>query len=75
MIAVVDYNMGNIGSIVNILRFVGGTDVEVATSKEDIDKADKLIFPGVGAFDEGVRVLKGKGYLRLYGRLPRSERY
>ncbi len=61
MISVVDYNMGNIGSIVNILRYVGCTDVKVTTSKEDIDKADKLILPGVGAFDEGIRALKRQG--------------
>jgi len=61
MIAVVDYNMGNIGSIVNILRYVGCTDVKVTTSKENIDKADKLILPGVGAFDEGIKTLKRQG--------------
>lgn len=50
MLTIVDYGMGNIGSIVNMLKRIGVTS-RVATSAEDISTASKIILPGVGAFD------------------------
>ncbi|MER2511533.1 MAG: imidazole glycerol phosphate synthase subunit HisH [Nitrosomonas ureae] len=53
MITIVDYGMGNLGSIVNMLKRVGA-DVAVASSAAAVSAADKLIIPGVGAFDHGM---------------------
>ncbi len=53
---VVDYQLGNIASVVNMIRKVGGKAV-VASSKEEILTATKLILPGVGAFDHGIEQL------------------
>lgn len=49
-IVIADYGMGNIRSIVNALNFLGNTDVSVSAAKGEIDRADKLILPGVGNF-------------------------
>lgn len=57
MITIVDYGIGNVGSVLNMVRKVGG--VATATSRrEDVMSASHLILPGVGAFDYGVQQLK-----------------
>jgi imidazole glycerol-phosphate synthase subunit HisH len=60
MIKIIDYSMGNIGSIVNMFKRI---DVEVsrATTINDIRMANKLILPGVGAFDQGMENLRRMG--------------
>lgn len=62
MIAIADYGMGNIGSILNMLKKVAKTDVFIADKPELLFEADKIILPGVGAFDMGVKMLKEKGF-------------
>lgn len=57
MIVIVDYGMGNLGSIVNMIKKVGHTCL-ISSDLEDIKQATKLIFPGVGSFDNGMRNLK-----------------
>ena len=58
MIVIIDYDMGNLGSIKNMLHRIGCNDVKISRELTDIDAADKLILPGVGAFDQGVNNLK-----------------
>ncbi|MDE5699033.1 MAG: imidazole glycerol phosphate synthase subunit HisH [Lachnospiraceae bacterium] len=58
MIVILDYEMGNVGSIQNILNKVGQKDVLISRDPDVIEKADKLILPGVGAFDTGMINLK-----------------
>ena len=64
MIVVIDYGIGNLGSIANMLKKVG---VEAVVSSEAavIDRADKLILPGVGAFDNGMKNLAERGLIPL----------
>ena len=61
MILIIDYDMGNIGSIKNMLHKIGCNDVIISNNPERIQEADKLILPGVGAFDRGVKNLKELG--------------
>src|SRR2546427_818168 len=56
MIVIVDYGMGNVGSVLNMLRKLGA-DAVLSRDSDEIGKADKLILPGVGAFDQGMRNL------------------
>ena len=58
MILIVDYGMGNLGSIVNMLKKVGAKDVRISADPREIEQADKLILPGVGAFDMGMQRLR-----------------
>lgn len=53
MIVIVDYKMGNVGSIFNMLKKIGAQAIVSGDSK-DILGADKLILPGVGSFDTGM---------------------
>jgi glutamine amidotransferase len=64
MITIVDYGAGNIKSIRNMLKKIG---VESCISKESkvIAKASKLILPGVGHFDFGMRNLRESGLIEV----------
>ena len=50
MIAVIDYKAGNLTSVVKALRYLGGSDIVVTQSPEDVLHADKVVLPGVGHF-------------------------
>lgn len=60
MIIVIDYGIGNLGSVLNILKKVRA-DAKVSSRPEDIAAADRLILPGVGAFDHGMASLDATG--------------
>ncbi|MDD3334861.1 MAG: imidazole glycerol phosphate synthase subunit HisH [Eubacteriales bacterium] len=60
MIGVLDYGIGNIGSILNMLKKVGAQACAVTTADE-LSACDKLILPGVGAFDQGMALLEKSG--------------
>jgi len=57
MITIIDYGLGNLSSLHNMLKKIGEDSI-ISYKEEDIEKADKLILPGVGAFDTGIRNLE-----------------
>ena len=59
-ILIVDYGMGNVGSIMNMIRKVGGRSF-LSNDPEEICTAGKLILPGVGNFNMGMQNLQGIG--------------
>lgn len=61
MIAILDYGMGNLGSIQNMLRVIGAK-CRIVSDPEQAAHAEKLILPGVGKFDAGVRMLDRSGF-------------
>ena len=64
MIVIIDYGMGNLGSINNMLKKIGA-DAVISSNISDIEIADKIILPGVGAFDNGVKNINDLGLLSL----------
>ena len=62
MITIIDYGVGNLGSIQNMLKKLGAESV-IATDPATIERASKLILPGVGAFDAGMNRLHESGLL------------
>jgi glutamine amidotransferase len=64
MIVIVDYGMGNLGSVVNMLK-KGGAQAVISSDPKVIAPASKLILPGVGAFDSGMRNLAERGLVTL----------
>ena len=60
MIVIVDYRLGNPGSVFNMLKYLG-IDAEITSDQDKIRNADKLILSGVGSFDTGVQNLKVMG--------------
>ena len=59
-VIVVDYGVGNIGSVLNMIRFVGG-DAVGSTSPDMVRNARMLVLPGVGSFDTGMAALHNTG--------------
>lgn len=57
MIVIIDYNLGNLGSIKNMLNKIG-VESKISSKFEDIITAKKLILPGVGSFDNGMSNLR-----------------
>jgi len=64
MICIVDYGMGNLGSIANMLK-KAGADALVSSDAAIIEEAEKLILPGVGAFDNGMKNLAERDLVSL----------
>ncbi len=64
MIAIVDYGMGNVGSVKNALTFLGRESV-ISNREEDLEEASHIILPGVGAFKEGMDKLKEVGVIDI----------
>jgi len=54
MITIVNYGLGNLSSIKNMFKHVGVKDVIISSEKDVISQAEKIILPGVGAFDSGM---------------------
>ena len=64
MIVIVDYDMGNIRSVYNMLKKIGRKS-EITRDLEKIRQADHIILPGVGAFDSGMEQLEKFGLVEL----------
>ncbi|NJR75939.1 MAG: imidazole glycerol phosphate synthase subunit HisH [Scytonema sp. CRU_2_7] len=60
VIAVVDYDMGNLHSVCKGLEKAGATP-KITDSAKELEKADAVVLPGVGAFDPAVQHLRSRG--------------
>ena len=60
MIAIVDYGVGNLFSISSSLKFLG-IETRVTGNAEELEDADKIILPGVGAFSDAIEKLNARG--------------
>lgn len=56
MVVIIDYNMGNVASVQNMLKRIG-IEAIISNDYKVIKEASKLILPGVGSFDHGVKSL------------------
>ena len=61
MIVVIDYGINNSSSVARMIQKIGGS-VKIATFPEDLDGASKIVLPGVGHFDEGIKLLNDSGF-------------
>lgn len=60
MIAVIDYGVGNLFSLSSALRYLG-LESRITRDAEEIEKADRVILPGVGAFGDAMQKLQSTG--------------
>ena len=73
MIVIIDYGLGNVRSI--YAKFVQiGENVKISGSFADIESADKIILPGVGAFDAGMENLRNLEIIPLLNKKVNHER-
>lgn len=64
MIVIIDYGVGNLTSIKNMLKRIN-VEAVISAEADDIGKADKLILPGVGSFDYGMTQLHESGLIKI----------
>ena len=62
MIAILNYGLGNLHSVRKAVEFVGGKSI-VTDEPKVILQAEKLILPGVGAFEDGMMGLEASGLI------------
>lgn len=67
MITIVDYGMGNLSSILNMFKRIGA-DAEITGDEEKINRASKILLPGVGAFDAAMDRIESKNLYDLLSR-------
>jgi glutamine amidotransferase len=60
MITIIDYGMGNLGSVLNMFKHIG-VESEISGNIGRIDKAKKILLPGVGAFDAAMQKIDELG--------------
>jgi glutamine amidotransferase len=73
MITIVDYKVGNLGSIANMLKKIG-VKSQVTSDRNIIEMAEKLILPGVGAFDNGMNNLTELGLVEILNKKVLGEK-
>lgn len=66
MIVIVDYGMGNLRAIQNMIHHIGA-EAEISSDLKIIAAADRLILPGVGAFDNAIRNIDAMGLRPVLG--------
>ncbi|MDY6897168.1 MAG: imidazole glycerol phosphate synthase subunit HisH [Cyanobacteriota bacterium] len=62
VIAVIDYDMGNLHSVCKALEKAGATP-KVTSSPKDLENAMAIVLPGVGAFDPAMQSLRARGLI------------
>lgn len=60
MITIVDYGLGNLGSILNMFKRIG-VEAKITSNSKEIAEADKILLPGVGAFDNAMTRINESG--------------
>lgn len=68
MIAIINYGLGNLASILNMCRRLG-IEAVITSDHAELTNADKLILPGVGHFKKGMDNLKESGLQELLNKL------
>ena len=68
MITIIDYGIGNLGSVLNMLKKVGAF-AKITGEPEEIIKAEKLLLPGVGSFDSAMNRINESGLSDILNKL------
>lgn len=61
-ISIINYGLGNLGSVANMCRYLGYSPI-ITNDYSDILSSDKIILPGVGNFDQGVKNINSFGLI------------
>ncbi len=62
MVAIVDYNMGNLRSVQKAFEYIGANAI-VSNRPKDLEDAERIVLPGVGTFGDGMKNLKSLGLI------------
>jgi glutamine amidotransferase len=67
LVAIINYGVGNVGSILNMFKYIGVTAI-ATFNPEEIHSATHLVLPGVGSFDNGISSLEEKNLPAILNR-------
>ena len=67
-IAIIDYGMGNVRSLMNAFEYIG-EDAVVTADFDELEEADRLVLPGVGAFGDAMAAIDAKQLRPVLNRL------
>lgn len=73
MITIIDYGMGNLGSVQNMCKRIG-VPSEITGDPDIIAKSTKLLLPGVGAFDAAMQKIADSGLLTVLDKKVLAEK-
>jgi len=73
MLAIIDYSVGNLASVKNMLKKIG-VEAVITRDAQVIAAADRIILPGVGAFDHCMQMFNGSGLRDLVTRKAMEEK-
>lgn len=73
MITIVNYGMGNLGSVLNMFKRIGVL-AKISESIQEIEQAEKLLLPGVGAFDAAMSLINESGLLPVLNFKAKEEK-
>ncbi len=73
MVGIINYGLGNLGSIQNMLKVIGEKSI-ISESIAELEKCDRYILPGVGAFDAGMSKLNKSGLVDFIKRQVLEEK-
>ncbi|PZQ89700.1 MAG: imidazole glycerol phosphate synthase subunit HisH [Leifsonia xyli] len=59
-VSIIDYGLGNLGSVANMLKRIGA-EVRRVSTPEEILESERVLLPGIGAFDTGMALLREQG--------------
>ena len=71
-ISIIDYKNCNIGSVVNMLKYIG-TPCEICSVPDMLINSKKIILPGVGSFDSAMKNLIDQGFLDILNHKAKIE--
>lgn len=64
MIHIVNYGLGNLGSVKNMLRYIG-VNSAIIDKPDDLKSAEKILLPGVGSFDKAMKCINDTGFFEV----------
>ena len=67
VVAIVDYDMGNLDSVARAVEECGGTPL-ITSRNEDFAVANRIILPGVGSFSDAMYNIRQRGLPEILGR-------
>ncbi len=73
MISIVNYGMGNLGSVFNMFKRIG-VEARIVDRPEDLQAAKKILLPGVGAFDNAMKRINESGFLDVLNQKALGEK-
>lgn len=73
MVGIINYGLGNLGSIQNMLKVIGEKSI-ISSDIDELKKCERYILPGVGAFDAGMKKLSESGLEKFISRVALVEK-